>query len=432
MVDSLINYPQDNMLLQEALIYLDKIKSYVPSNNELIDELDLEILYNWGLLDRYRDSIGFNYKKSSLGEKLVYKFISGRWYVQENRPWFNEQPNGTLQDFFEREDDFKKRLFRLLQRRNGKESVSAPAPLVNDLSKVPADSILDDKDKQNKVQEYCLRLELSDGGKDPAIAIRYIGELYQSQVEHFRKRCLIELKRELQSEMIGWYNNGWCPNSPRLAISMIPYNELTDEQEADLDCYFSNEIINKLEIIREDCFNAVQIASEVTVPVVSDSPPVPADITSIRPYPQIFAQGDEVSPTFDDNGAAGMIVAGNTARAADGIERLINVVEKVVDRQDKSIELQQQTANSAASINAKTTGKITRLEDIPPYDPTNKNWVPVAEYSQRTGINNLDILRSRGIVSGDRNSGIHGNHIWRAVGEGKGKNGRKIYYYIQD
>ncbi len=286
---SVILFPEGDMVLEEALIHLFKIgdKYYDTFSNDYLDDFDLETLYNWCLIDNERSCLGTStnlYKRTSLGNKLVMKFIES-WYARENRPWYKEIPLGTLREFFERDEDFRKRLERLLQKRSG---IIPPA----------------------------------------------------------------------------------VPSAP---VAAVP-------------------------------------------------PAAPADITSIRLYPQIFAKsGDNVEQTLD-NGAAGMVVAGNTARAADGIDG-------VNKRLDKLIELQQQTANNTASINAKTSGKITRLEDIPPYDPTNKNWIPAADYAEKTGISikDLETMRSRGEKALDNKSGIHGKHIWRAVGDGSK---RRIYYYL--
>lgn len=270
-----------------------------------------------------------------------------------------------------------------------------------------------------------------------------------------------------------------------LSVQLVSYNDCTPEQKCTLKLYdkkyrelnyienSSNfliaEVLTAIEIIEEldkeefengiidvDCETVSELesasvpadndspaipAAVASVPFSGDSPAVPAsapvadvpvDITSIRPYPQIFAQGDEAASTFDNSGAAGMIVAGNTARTADGIEALKNIFREGFE---KLIEIGQQIANSLASINGKFPGKITDLDAIPPYSPTNIRWVLEKDYAKITGINNLDTMRPEsrgGLVSDDRNSGIHGGHIWRAVGEGKGKNGRRIYYYIQD
>ena len=219
-------------------------------------------------------------------------------------------------------------------------------------------------------------------------------------------------------------------------VRLCTYNELTDKQR--LEEVRNRKIENlsaciqevkaDLEELEKTLFrdeNNAEIQSNI-VPVVSDSLVTPAsvfaDITSIRPYPQIFAQGDEAAPNFDDNGAAGMVVASNTARTADGIVGINK-------RLDKLIELQQQTVNSTAIISAKMPGRITEIEDIPPYDPTDKRWVPAAEYSKIKEIatKDLDSMRSRGDKDPDSNSGIHGQHIWRAVGDGSK---RRIYYLL--
>ena len=153
-------------------------------------------------------------------------------------------------------------------------------PIDDDSPAVLPDSIVDDKDQQDKVQDYCLKLELYDGGFPSDVAIRYIGKLYQSQIESFRKRCLIELKGLLQSEIIRCYYNGLLetPSSPKLFLSMLPFKELTSEQEAVLDCSFGDDVIDKLESIRKECFNSVQFTSAVVAPAVSDSPAVPASV----------------------------------------------------------------------------------------------------------------------------------------------------------
>lgn len=279
-----INYPGENMDLKFVVDNLYRIgdNGYDTTLENYLDEFDIETLCNWQLLEQSKTREYF-YCRTSLGKKIVDKHING-WYRQENRPWYIYKPGGTLQDFFEREDDFRKRLERLLQKRSGE---------------IP-----------------------------PAV-----------------------------------------PSAPVANVQMAP-----------------------------------------------------ADITSIRPYPQIFAQGDEAAPNFDDNGAAGMVVASNTARTADGIVGINK-------RLDKLIELQQQTVNSTAIISAKMPGRITEIEDIPPYDPTDKRWVPAAEYSKIKEIatKDLDSMRSRGDKDPDSNSGIHGQHIWRAVGDGSK---RRIYYLL--
>ena len=153
---------------------------------------------------------------------------------------------------------------------------------------------------------------------------------------------------------------------------------------------------------------------------VSDSPAIPAvPVAGVeRPigrnenYPStwIYAKGDETAPEFTDNGAAGMIVAGNTARAADCLANIENVLY---------------------SINAKIPGRITKIEDIPPYNPTdNKHWVTVKQYMDRTGKtrNNLDSSRLQGTIAEDGKSGIHGEHIWRNIGT---KDKPTIRYYVE-
>lgn len=166
---------------------------------------------------------------------------------------------------------------------------------------------------------------------------------------------------------------------------------------------------------------------------VSDSPAVPAvPVAGVeRPigrnenYPStwIYAKGDETASEFTDNGAAEMVQVGLQSSILTAIQ---DGFDKVIERQDKAIEIQQQTANNTTSINIKTVGKISRLEDIPPYNPTCKNWVSVAKYAEiiSTSRENLDSMRSRGDNKApDNNSGIHGEHCWRRVND-------KIFYYV--
>ena len=258
-------------------------------------------------------------------------------------------------------------------------------------------SISNENDKQDKVHDYCLRLELSDGGERPAIAIRHIGELYQSQVEHFRKRCLTKLKRELQNEMISCYYNNWVPNSPRLILSMVLYDELTVEQEADLDCYFRDDVIDKLESIRQECFISAQATSENVAHGVSYSPAAPAsaDITSIRPYPQISAKGDDVAPAFGnpDNDAAGMVVACNSARLADNSDIQTDLMKEHVELSRENVEIskrilatmQQHTANNTASDFVTdapaAAGNTPADHSVPEYNNPN-DWISLAELAQ--------------------------------------------------
>lgn len=148
-----------------------------------------------------------------------------------------------------------------------------------------------------------------------------------------------------------------------------------------------------------------QLDSGVPAAPVADAP---ADITSIRPYPQIFAQGDETASTFDNSGAAGMIVAGNSARAVDELADIKSLL---------------------VSINAKMPSKITRIEDIPPLDLGNPNWKTAKEYAEIKGLS-VEALRSNrssGDKSDDGKAGIHNGHAWRSVGEGSKT---KVYYYL--
>lgn len=239
--------------------------------------------------------------------------------------------------------------------------------------------------------------------------------------------------------------------SPCSEVRLCKYDELNKEQQwgevrsrkiENLSACIQ-EVKDELEELEKTRFrerNDIGIQANI-IPVVSDSPAIPAAVASVKqpirqnenfPSTWIFAKDDGAVPAGNDSGAAGMIVAGNTARAADGIEALKNIFREEFK---KLIEIGQQIANSLASINGKFPGKITDFEAIPPYSPTDIRWVSEKDYAKITGIKNLNSLRSRskgGLVSKDGNSGIHGEHIWRAVGEGAGKNGRRIYYYIQD
>ncbi|MBR5161443.1 MAG: hypothetical protein IKS45_06050 [Thermoguttaceae bacterium] len=272
---SVILFPEGDMELEGTLIhlYVMRDKGFDVRTNTFIDDFDLETLYSWCLIDK-DSNCSYWFRVSPLGNKLLIKFTDG-WYRQENRPWYKEKPCGTLREFFERDEDFRKRLERLLQKRRG----------------------------------------------------------------------------------------------------IIP--------------------------------PAVPSAPVAAVPAVSNSPAVPdclIPVQSVASRERVTSKTAEVKPVFDESSS-----------------RLLETVEGIA--QDV-----KEMKNGILSINMKTVGKITRVEDIPPYNLTVKNWVSVARYAEITGISreNLDSMRNRrDNKTLDNNSGIHGEHCWRRV------NGRVFYFVYQ-
>lgn len=159
----------------------------------------------------------------------------------------------------------------------------------------------------------------------------------------------------------------------------------------------------------------------IPIPVIDNLSAVPTDVTSdvisVSPYPLIYAKGEDAVPDFTDNSAAGMVIAGNTARAAHNTDIIVDFLNAI-------LKTQQQ-------INMKTRGRITRLEDIPPYNQTNDNWVTAAEFARLKNHSKeyLESRRSTGDKGKDEqgNKGIHDGCCWRAIGEGSK---RRIYYYL--
>lgn len=161
-------------------------------------------------------------------------------------------------------------------------------------------------------------------------------------------------------------------------------------------------------------------------PVAAVPPAAPADITSIRPYPQIFAQGNNAAPVFDDNGAAGMVVA-------------VEILEKQ-NSMDKKLDSMPEEIANAVVQRLKNDGKIDSLDKIPELDKESGEWLIASEYARtRKPPITVDTLKqgrsnvkkkngkTKGEVADDNSEGIHGKHVWRF--DGLDKNGNEIYYY---
>ena len=111
-------YPEQDLYLEETLIYLSEIKDGKQAKfyfeNDIISRYDLRVLYYWGLIDVYGCSC---IRKTTLGNKLLYKYFETWNKGRYSKPLFKEAVYGTLKELFERDSDFKKRLIELLQRR---------------------------------------------------------------------------------------------------------------------------------------------------------------------------------------------------------------------------------------------------------------------------------------------------------------------------
>ena len=175
-------------------------------------------------------------------------------------------------------------------------------------------------------------------------------------------------------------------------------------------------------------------AAVASVPFSGDSPAVPAsapvadvpvDITSIRPYPQIFAQGDEAASTFDNSGAAGIVVA-------------VETFETVKSMDKKLDSMPDEIANTVVRRLRDLNGKIDSLDKIPDLNLDSGEWLIASEYAKTKNIS-IDTLKqgrsnvkknngnTKGLVAEDGSCGIHGKHVWRLGGYDNYNNG--IYYY---
>ena len=86
-----------------------------------VDEIDRKKLFSLCLIDSTLESC----RRTILGDRLILEFVRC-WDNSYPKPYFKEQPFGTLLEFLERDKDFNERYKRLIQERSGEYSTAQP------------------------------------------------------------------------------------------------------------------------------------------------------------------------------------------------------------------------------------------------------------------------------------------------------------------
>ena len=233
--------------------------------------------------------------------------------------------------------------------------------------------------------------------------------------------------------------------SPCSEVRLCKYDELNVEQKyrevrsrkiENLSACIQ-EVKDELEELEKTCFrerNDIGIQTNI-IPVVSDSPAIPAAVASVPfsgdspavpasvPVADVPAVIPDVIPdysSFVSSVASRERVTSKTVEVKQPEDEHLKVLKRIDKRLENIENGVQQTANNTESIDRKFPGKITRVKDIPPYNPTDKRWVKATRYSEITGVEraSLDSERFRvkeENIAPDKNSGIHGEHCWRRV-----------------
>lgn len=112
----------NDIRLDEALILLCFVPGamgfYKRNSIRHVDKIHREKLFSLCLIDSPSESC----RRTILGDNLILKFVD-YWNYSYYRPYFKEQPFGTLRELFDRDSDFNE---RFKQERSGKLSTAQP------------------------------------------------------------------------------------------------------------------------------------------------------------------------------------------------------------------------------------------------------------------------------------------------------------------